>query len=123
METRRSVWAEMTFLKVLFFWLIVPVIVAAVVAKHYRVTILDKTIVVKSGVFNKENSEYAVAGITQITVSQSFFGRIFHYGTVMISLAGNKNVSLEGIINPYGVKKFIEDKLLQTAKATHMLVN
>lgn len=96
---------------------------SAVVAKHYKVTILDKTLTVQSEVFNKERSDYAVAGITQISVSQSFFGGIFHYGTVTVSLAGNKNVSLEGIINPYGVKKYIEGKLLQKANATHMLVN
>ena len=123
MEVRKSVWAEMTFLKVLFFWLIIPVIVAIVCAKHYRVKIMDKTITVNQGVFSKSNAEYAVAGITQITVTKSFWGGICNYGTVSISLAGNKRVTLEGIIKPYDVKAFIENKLMQTADATHMLVN
>lgn len=123
MDTRKSAWAEMTLLKVLFCWLIIPVIVAIVIAKHYNVHIGQKTISVKDGVFNISNSEYAVAGITEINVYQSFFGRIFNYGTVNISLAGNKYVSLEGILAPNEIKAFIESQLNKTANATHMLFN
>ena len=123
MEVKRSTWAEMTLLKVLFFWLIIPIVVAAVVAKHYVVNITDKKIIVKSGVFNTSDSEYALAGVTQINVSKSFWGGICNYGTVTISLAGNKSVTLDGICNANGVKKFIENQLHKTANATHMLVN
>ena len=113
----------MTLLKVLFCWLIIPVVVAIVVAKHYNVHIGQKTISVKDGVFNISNREYAVAGITEINVYQSFFGRIFNYGTVNISLAGHKYVSLEGILAPNEIKAFIESQLKKTADATHMLIN
>lgn len=123
MEVKRSTWAEMTFLKVIFFWLIIPIIVAAVVAKHYVVRISDRKITVKSGVFSSHNSEYAMAGITQINVSKSFWGGICNYGTVSISLAGNRTVTLEGVCDPYGVKSFIEGQLDKTANAQHMLVN
>ncbi len=113
----------MTLLKVLFCWLIIPVIIAIVVAKHYNVHIGKNTISIKDGVFNVSNHEYAVAGITVINVYQSFFGRIFNYGTVNISLAGNKYVSLEGILTPNEVKVFIERQLKKTADAEHMLIN
>ncbi|MBQ9114027.1 MAG: PH domain-containing protein [Clostridia bacterium] len=123
MEVKRSTWAEMTWLKVLFFWLIIPIVVAATVAKHYVVRITDRKITVHSGVFNKQNCEYAMAGITQISVFKSFWGGICNYGTVSISLAGNRTVMLEGVCDPYGVKSFIEGQLDKTANATHMLVN
>lgn len=123
MEVKRSVWAEMTFLKVILFWLIIPIIVAIVVAKNYVVKISKTTILVESGVFNKNKEEYAVAGITNISVSQSFWGRICNYGTLDISLAGNKRVSLMGIKGPNEVKLFLNEKLTKTANATHTLVN
>ena len=123
METRKSIWSEMTFLRIIFFWLIVPIIIAAIVAKNYKVFISSKTIKVSSGVFNKMNNEYAVAGITQINIYQSFFGRIFNYGDVNISVAGNRLVCLSGICNPSEVKKTIETKLSETANSMHMLIN
>jgi uncharacterized membrane protein YdbT with pleckstrin-like domain len=123
MYTRKSIWSEMSFLKVIFFWLIIPIVVAVVVAKNYNVHIDKKTISIKSGVFNKKNSAYAVGGITEVSVYQSFFGRIFNYGTVTLYLAGNKTVSLNGILNPESVKIYIDDLLLKTANSTHILVN
>ena len=123
MEIRRSIWAEMTFLKILFCWLIIPVVVAVVVAKSYTVTITDKKIIVKSGVFNKRTSEYAVAGITSMTVNQPFFGGIFKYGTLAISLAGNRSVYLENIVDPQSAKSFLNKKLEKTADAEHILTN
>ena len=123
MQVTKSVWAEMTFLKILLCWLIIPVVVAVIVAKNYNVLITNTTINVSSGVFSKHNDEYAVAGITSISIGQSFWGRICNYGTVYISLAGNKHVSLYGIKDPSGVKKFLNSKLLKTAESTHTLVN
>ena len=123
MDTRRSVWAELTFFRIILCWLIIPIVVAVVVAINYRVSITEKSINVKSGVFSVSKHEYAVAGITEINIYQSFFGRIFNYGTLNISLAGNKNVSLREIIAPNNVKEFIEAKLEKTADSLHMFVN
>ena len=123
METRRSAWAEMTIIKVLLCWLIVPIIIANVVAKNYRVVISGKTIKIYSGVFNKRTTDYAVAGITNINVYQSFLGRIFGYGDVNISIAGDKQVTLSGVLSPELVEIALRKKLLKTADATHVLTN
>ena len=123
MKVKGSFWAEMTLLKVLFFWLIIPVIIAVVVAKSYSVSISDKTIEIETGVLNKKNSKYAIAGITETTVNQPFFGRIFNYGDVCISLAGDKQVYLKNIVSPNDVKTFIDEKLLKTADSSHIFVN
>ena len=123
MEINRSFWAEMTFLKILFFWLIIPVIIAYIVAKSYLVTITEKKIIIDSGIINKTSSEYAVAGITSIRVEQTMFGSIFNYGTVYISLAGDRQVLLEDVAKPNEVKSFLNRQLEKTATATHTLVN
>ena len=123
MEINRSFWAEMTFLKILFFWLIIPVIIAYIVAKSYLVTITEKKIIIDSGIINKTSSEYAVAGITSIRVEQTMFGSIFNYGTVYISLAGDRQVLLEDVAKPNEVKSFLNRQLEKTANATHTLVN
>ena len=83
----------------------------------------NKRIIIKSGVFNKHINQYAIAGITEINVNQTFWGRIFSYGDVSIALAGNKHVSLSGIKDPDEVKSYLEGKLSKTADTTHMFVN
>ena len=123
MEVNRSFWAEMTFLKILLFWLIIPVIIAYIVAKSYLVTITSKKIIINSGIINKTSAEYAVAGITSIRVEQTLFGSIFNYGTVYISLAGDRLVALENIAKPNDVKSFLNRQLEKTADAMHALVN
>lgn len=123
METKKSFWAEMTFWKVVLFWLIIPIVVAIVVADNYRVSITKKKLSIKSGVFNKQVSEYAIAGITQIEVYQSFWGRIAGYGTVKLSLAGKNDAYLYGVKKPYAVKEYVEELLNKTSETTHVLVN
>ena len=123
MQTRRSAWAEMSPLKWLWCWLIVPIIIANVVARAYRVSLTDKKITVSSGILNKRMEEYALAGITRVSVEQSFFGQIFNYGTVVLYLAGDKSVYLSGIMQPSSVRDFVNKKLTKTASAEHILVN
>lgn len=123
MKTRKSVWSEMTLLKVLFCWLIVPVLVAVIVAKNYKVEITPKTLKVTKGVFSKSTKEYAVAGITEINVDRTFGGRLFRYGSINVSLAGSRNVTLESVLHPEEVKKYLEQMLLKTSDVTHILAN
>ncbi len=123
MEINKSFWSEMTFLKVLFFWLIIPLLVALIVAKSFNAKILKDKITVTDGVFNKRNNEYPLAGVTSITIDQPFFGRIFNYGNVTVSLAGGKTVYLNGVKRPFEIKQYLESQLAKVASANHMLVN
>lgn len=123
METKKSFWAELTFLKILFFWLIIPLIWAGLVANNYVVTVNNKSLTVKEGVFNISNRQYALPGITQVNVYRPFFGRIFNYGTVHISLAGDKYITLDGIKNPEVLKEYIQSKIEKTSDSDHILVN
>ena len=123
MEVNKSFWSEMTFLKVLFFWLIIPLLVALIVAKSFNAKILKDRITVRDGVFNKTNNEYPLVGVTSISIDQPFFGRIFKYGNVTVSLAGGKTVYLNGVKRPFEIKQYLESQLEKVASANHMLVN
>ena len=123
MEVTKSAWSEMTIIKVLLCWLIVPVIIAIVVARNYRVRIDPKTIKVSSGVFNKREQVNAVAGATEINVNKSFWGGIFNYGDITIYLAGNKQIHLNGIKNPDEVRNYFYSKIQKAADASHIMVN
>ena len=123
METKKSFWAELTFLKILFFWLILPIIWALLVSHNYSVTADTKSITVKEGVFNISTTQYALPGITQVNVYRPFFGRIFKYGTVTITLAGDKELTLKGIKEPDKLKEYIQSILYKTSNSDHVIVN
>ncbi len=123
MSTRKSVWAEIGLWTVLLCWLIIPVVIAIIKAKNYRVEIDDTTVRISSGVFNKGSNDFAVAGITRMNVNQSLWGRICNYGDVHLSLAGGTHVTLEGVVAPNEVKNALNKQLQKTANATHVLTN
>lgn len=123
MSTRKSVWAEIGLWTVLLFWLIIPIVIAVIKAKNYRVEIDDTTVRISSGVFNKGSNDFAVAGITRMNVNQSLWGRICNYGDVHVSLAGGTYVTLEGVVAPNEVKNALNKHLQKTANATHVLTN
>ena len=123
MSTRKSVWKEIGLWTVLLFWLIIPIVIAVIKAKNYRVAIDDTTVRISSGVFNKGSNDFAVAGITKMNVNQSLWGRICNYGDVHLSLAGGTYVTLEGVISPNEVKNALNKQLQKTANATHVLTN
>lgn len=123
MSTRKSVWKEIGLWTVLLFWLIIPIVIAVIKAKNYRVEIDDTTVRISSGVFNKGSNDFAVAGITRMNVNQSLWGRICNYGDVHLSLAGGTYVTLEGVISPNEVKNALNKQLQKTANATHVLTN
>ena len=116
---RKSVLPALSFWLILFFWLIVPTIVQVfriLAARAYTIEFYDDKIITKSGVLNKQETQSVFAGVYSLSVSQSFFGRIVNYGDVRVDCPGKWDIDTTGIIDPYGLKKYLEGKI--TAKGT-----
>ncbi len=123
MNTRQSLWANLSFWKILFFWLIFPIVIPILKSLNNRAEIGDKTIKQTWGILNKNSEEYAIAGIVSIDTHQSLFGRIFNYGDVILSIAGEKKIYLVGYVAPNEIKKHLQSILEKTADHGHSFIN
>ena len=111
---KKSVPAVLSFWKILFFFLIVPLVIQIVMilqARAYAVEFYADKVIIKSGIINKSERQMAFAGVRSVSVSQSLFGRMFNYGNVYIDCVGPWDVNTEKIIDPKGLKSYLESKI------------
>ena len=52
-------------------------------------------------------------GAYSISLDQSFFGRIFGYGNLMVDAVGKWDINLNCIKDPEGVKRYLEKTLVK----------
>ena len=108
---KKSVTSVLSFWLIVFFWLVIPLIIQIVrilSAKCYSIEFYDSKIVVKSGILNKQENQSVFAGVYSVSVSQSFIGRIFNYGSIKVDCPGKWDIDTEGIKAPVELKKYLE---------------
>ena len=113
----------LNFWLILFFWLIIPLVIQIariLSAKCYSLEFYDEKMVLKSGVLNKDERQSVFMGVFSVSLSQSFFGRIFNYGDVSVDCPGPWDVDTVGIKNPVALKKYLESKI--TAKGVTNII-
>ncbi len=123
---RKTAWTAVTPLRVIFFWLIIPLIkiIAGIIErKHYVIEFYDDHIITKSGVFNKNESRSAFVGVVGVSAHQSFWGGIFNYGDVRVDVVGKWDIGTVGIINPKGLKEYLEQYLVKQGQVHNTFVN
>lgn len=84
-------------------------------ASHYEILFYDGKVVVKSGVFNTREDQSVMTPVIGVRVVQSFWGKIFNYGTVIIDKAGRGwDVKTSYLKDPQKVKAFVESLINET---------
>lgn len=73
--------------------------------KSTELAITNKRIVAKFGFISRHTVEINLLKVESIQVSQSFWGRLFNFGSLLISGAGNPQAPIPGISNPMGFRK------------------
>jgi uncharacterized membrane protein YdbT with pleckstrin-like domain len=77
--------------------------------KTTELAITNKRVIAKSGFISRHTIELNINRVESLQVSQSLFGRIFNFGTLIISGGGNPQAPISGISNPLAFRKaFIE---------------
>lgn len=110
---KKSAWKAFHPLLVLLFFLIVPIfiiIVRLIVIKCERIEFYDNKVVYKKGVFSRKEITTTFLGVLSVSVDQTFVGRIFNYGDVVIDTVGRWDISTENIARPHKLKKYLETK-------------
>lgn len=106
-EVRASWWNF--FWHLVFFWLIVPLIVAWYRRAAMKLRVFPGRITIERGVFSKCYQDYLPRDIRSIDVDQSFFARLAGIGNITISTAATTEASekIEGIPDPKGIRELI----------------
>ena len=106
-EVRPSWW--LFFWHWVFFWLIVPPIIAWWQRASIVLRIHPGRLMLERGIFTKCYREFLARDIRSIDIDQSFLARLVGIGTLTISTAATVDASeqIAGIPNPHAVRDLI----------------
>ena len=77
--------------------------------KTTELAITTKRVIVKSGFIRRRTMEININKVESIQVDQEILGRLFNFGTLVISGAGNPQAPVTGISSPMEFRRaFIE---------------
>lgn len=79
----------------LLFWL-----AAYIRYKTTEVAFTNKRVIAKYGFISRKTVELNISKVESMQVNQGILGRIFNFGTLVISGAGNPQAPIAGISNP-----------------------
>jgi uncharacterized membrane protein YdbT with pleckstrin-like domain len=88
----------------LLFW-----IAAAIRYFTTELAITNKRVIAKFGLIARSTIEINLQKIESIQVKQSTLGRIFNYGSIVVSGAGNPQAPIPGISNPLQFRRAFLD--------------
>ena len=109
-EGKTSIWSLLPqiILGFVFIWVygigILFWISAAIKYYTTELAVTNKRVVAKFGLIRRDTVEMNIPKIESLRVEQSFLGRIFNYGSILISGAGNPQAPIPGISDPLRFK-------------------
>ncbi len=107
---KRSGFAAVTVKRVVFFWLIIPLIVMivdAIIKSSERVYFYDNYLIHKKGILGKDERKIKMTGIIGLKVKQRFMQRIFNRGNVRIEILDNWDINITGLKRTRQLKEFL----------------
>lgn len=121
----KTAWDAVTPLRILFFWLIIPLIILIVDIvrnKKDKIEFYDKYVIEKSGILSKKEKRSVFAGVYSVSVEQSVWGRIFNYGNVKVDVVGRWDINTYGISHPNELKKYLENYIVESNNIQSVVV-
>lgn len=110
-EAKLSIWAKLPTLILGFFLLFfygAGLIVFLLVYLQYISTELaftNKRVIAKFGFISRQTVELNIQKVESLQVTQGILGRIFNFGTIIISGAGNPQAPIPGISDPMAFRR------------------
>lgn len=71
--------------------------------------VTDRRVIAKVGLFSREILEVRNEKIEGVQIEQSFFGRMFNYGTLTIRGSGQTEVPISNIVDPLAFRRAVDD--------------
>ncbi|MFZ4538909.1 PH domain-containing protein [Propionivibrio sp.] len=112
-------WIVFGFIGLAFFGLgFILWIVAFIRYKTTEMAFTNKRVIAKVGFIRRRTIELNISKVESIQVDQGIFGRIFNFGTLIISGAGNPQAPIAGISDPMAFRRSFMESQDQTARPT-----
>jgi uncharacterized membrane protein YdbT with pleckstrin-like domain len=92
----------------LIFWTI-----AFVRYKSTEVAITNKRVIAKFGFIRRKTIEMSLAKVESVQVDQGLLARLFDFGTLVVSGAGNPQAPIPGISDPMSFRRACMERLDQ----------
>lgn len=73
--------------------------------------ITDKRVVIKVGLLRRRTVELLLSKVETIAVDQGILGRIFNYGTIVVTGTGGTKEPFKGIASPLEFRKHVQARL------------
>ena len=96
----------------LLFW-----IAAAIRYFTTELAITNKRVIAKFGLISRSTIEINIHKIESIQVNQGILGRIFNFGSIVVSGAGNPQAPVPGISSPLDFRRAFLDTQEETSQA------
>ena len=122
---RKSAWSVVRPWHILLSFLIVPLIIMIVKIiniKDETISFYNNKVVLRSGIFSKYERTNILTRVLSVTVKQTFWGRIFNYGTIYIDVVGKWDINMRGVKNPMQAKAYLE-KFVATGRSMHQVIS
>ncbi|MEH0167007.1 PH domain-containing protein [Paucibacter sp. JuS9] len=88
---------------------LIPLVIAYVRYKSTELAVTTRRIIVKHGFISRQTIEINLNKAESIQVDQGVWGRLFNFGTLVISGTGTSHAPLTGIADPMAFRRaFIE---------------
>jgi len=106
-EVRPSWWRY--FWLLLFFWLIIPWIIAAIKRSSVVMRVYPERVTLRRGILSKCERELFMRDIRSIDIDQSFLDRMVNIGDVTISSSATEDAAerIEGVPAPQKIRDLI----------------
>ena len=92
-------------------------IVAFIRYKTTEMAFTNKRVIAKFGFISRQTIELNISKVESIQVNQGILGRIFNYGTVIVSGAGNPQAPIPGISDPMAFRRAFMESQDQVAQS------
>lgn len=91
-------------------------IMAFIRYKTTELAFTNKRVIAKFGFISRQTIELNISKVESIQVNQGVLGRIFNFGTLIISGAGNPQAPIPGISNPMAFRRAFMESQDQAAQ-------
>lgn len=91
-------------------------IIAFIRYKTTEMAFTNKRVIAKFGFISRQTIELNISKVESIQVNQGILGRIFNYGTLIVSGAGNPQAPIPGISDPMAFRRSFMESQDQAAQ-------
>ena len=105
---KKSAWSVIRPWHILLGFLVVPLIIMIINVKDDKIFFYNNKVVQTSGIFSRYERTNILTQVLSVTVKQTFWGRIFNYGTVYVDVVGKWDINMSGVKDPLKAKAYLE---------------